>query len=66
MKKGSLEPALVNMTKGMSVPATEGKSYSIRPEGKTEYPRGKATGDMAAHTRSMTPKLTHNQDNHSA
>lgn len=63
MKKGSLEPALVNMTKGMSVPATEGKAYSIRPEGRLEYGKKSSTGDMAAHTRSMTPKLTHNQDN---
>lgn len=66
MKKGNLSPELVNMTKNMSVPATEGKAYSIRPEGKTEYPRGKATGDMASNTRSMTPKLSYNKDNHSA
>lgn len=59
MKKGNISPELVNKTESMSVPATKGPAYSIRPDGKTEYPRGKATGDMAANTRSMTPKLTH-------
>jgi len=58
MKKVNMSPELVNMTKGMSVPATEGKAYSIRPEGKVEYPRGKATGDMAVNTRDLKPKLT--------
>lgn len=59
MKKGNMSPSLVNKTEKMSVPATKGGSMSIRPEGKTEYPRGKATGDMAANTKGMTPKLTH-------
>lgn len=62
MDKGSLKPELVNTTKGMSVPATEGSAYSIRPEGCLEYGK-KTAGDMAANTRPMTPKLTHNQDN---
>lgn len=58
MKKGSLEPALVNMTKKMSVPATNLGKQEMAKEGKTEYPRGKATGDMAANTRDLNPKLT--------
>lgn len=57
MKKGSISPALVNKTEKMSVPATKGAAYSIRPEGKVEYPRGAAESNPR--TRSMTPKLTH-------
>lgn len=59
MNKGNISPALVNKTEKMSVPATKLGAMDIAKEGKTEYPRGKATGDMAANTKSMTPKLTH-------
>lgn len=59
MKKGNMSPALVNKTEKMSVPATKGAAYSTRPEGKTEYKRGTAAGDMAANTKGMTPKLTY-------
>lgn len=59
MKKGNLSPALVNKTEKMSVPATKLGAMEMPKEGKVEYPRGKATGDMAANTKGMTPKLTH-------
>lgn len=58
MKKGSLEPALVNMTKKMSVPATNLGKQEIAKEGRTEYGKKSSTGDMAPHTKSVKPKLT--------
>lgn len=57
-KKVTTGPSLENMTKEMSVPATEGKAYSTRPEGRTEYGKKSSTGDMAANTRDLKPKLT--------
>jgi len=58
MKKGNLSPALVNKTEKMSVPATKGAAYSTRPEGRLEYGKKSSTGDMAANTRDLKPKLT--------